>query len=94
MVANWREKIWRVFGLTFLKTFRALSSPEAASSSRLLASRPRTRELLPGPCQIGRVELALSSARPLIAEYENAATVVPRKGYRQGVQGLKRDADS
>jgi hypothetical protein len=43
IVANWREKICRVFGLTFLNAVRALSSPLAGSSSRCSASSPRTR---------------------------------------------------
>ena len=43
IVANWREKICSDFGLIFLKTVRAPSSPSAGSSWRYWASNPRMR---------------------------------------------------
>ena len=43
IVANWREKICSDFGLIFLNTVRADSSPAEGSSCRRVASRPRTR---------------------------------------------------
>ena len=59
IVANWREKIWSDFGLTFLKTVRALSSPLAGSSIRSSGKQAAQAQLLAGGLEVGRVELAL-----------------------------------
>ncbi len=45
IVANWREKIWSDFALTFLLPIDVWPRPEPASASSLIdwASRPLTR---------------------------------------------------
>ena len=58
IVANWREKIWSDFGLTFLKAVRADSSPAEGSSWILRREQAAHAELLPRSARIGRVDLA------------------------------------
>src|SRR5438270_632467 len=75
IVANWREKIWSDFGLIFLKTVRTLSSPDAGSSARLCASRPRTRSCSRAPFGFGACTSPESSSPwALIAVYATDTT--------------------
>ncbi len=52
MVANWREKIWSDFGLTFFPT-PLIPAVEAARSLRSTGSRPRTRSASRAPFRSG-----------------------------------------
>ena len=95
IVANWREKICSVFGLTFLKTFRAPSSPRGGELVQAARQQAADAELLAGRARSGAWSSPESSSpAALIAEYVKAATDVPREAIGRGVEGLKRDADS
>ena len=81
IVANWREKIWSDFGLTFLNAVRADTSPADGSSVIRLASRPRIRSCSRAEFGSGALTSpADSTPSELIALYAYAA--MP-SGYRQ-----------